>query len=297
MRLRGILPALATPLTPDLEPDEAGLRRLVQYQLEAGVVGLFACSSTGEGPMLTDEQWSRVLGWAIREVEGRVPVLAHVTDVGVPRVLDRVRRAADLGAAAVAAAAPYYYQHTDAEVIDFFVTIADRSPLPLFVYNIPQRVKTALTVEQLLALAPHPNIVGMKDSAANAVLHLEVLRRVRERDLDFTVLNGTEAYLGASVMMGGDGGLLGAANLAPRLCVELYEAAARGDIAAVRELQPRLSDLTGVFTLPGGSFAGNLKAALEMLGLCGSTVLPPLAPPTAETRAAVRALLQRHSLL
>lgn len=297
MRLRGIIPALATPLTPDLEPDEAGFRRLVQYQLEGDVVGLFACSSTGEGPMLADEQWSRVLGWAIREANGQVPVLAHVTDVGVPRVLDRVRRAADLGADAVAAAAPYYYQHTDAEVLDFFVTIADRSPLPLFVYNIPQRVKTALTVEQLLELAPHPNIAGMKDSPANAVLHLELLRRVRERHLDFTVLNGTEAYLGASVMMGGDGGLLGVANLAPRLCVELYEAAARGDAAAVRELQSRLSDLTGVFTIPGGSFAGNLKAALEMLGLCGSTVLPPLSMPTDNTRAAIRALLQRHSLL
>ncbi len=67
--------------------------------------------------------------------------------------------------------------------------------------------------------------------------------------------------------------------------------------AAVRELQSRLSDLTGVFTIPGGSFAGNLKAALEMLGLCGSTVLPPLSMPTDNTRAAIRALLQRHSLL
>lgn len=297
MRLQGIIPALATPLTPDLEPDEAGFRRLVQYQLEGGVVGLFPCSSTGEGPMLSDENWARLLGWAISEANGRVPVLAHVTDVGLPRVLDRVRRAANLGADAVAAAAPYYYQHTDAEVLGFFENLADASPLPVFVYNIPQRVKTALRVEQLLALAPHPNIAGMKDSAANAVLHLELLRRVRERELDFTVLNGTEAYLGASVMMGGDGGLLGVANLAPRLCVQLYEAAARGDAAAVRELQPRLSELTGIFTVPGCSFAGNLKAALALLGLGGDTVLPPFGTPSPEARAAIRALLERHDLL
>ncbi len=297
MQLRGIIPALATPLTPDFTPDEAGLRRLVQYQLAGGVVGLFPCSSTGEGPMLRDEDWARVTAWAVQEAAGRATVLAHVTDVGLPRVLDRVRHAADLGADAVAAAAPYYYQHTDAEVLGFFTAVADASPLPLFIYNIPSRVKTALTVEQLLALAQHPNIAGMKDSSGDATMHLNLLRRAREQALDFCVLNGTETTLGFSVLLGGDGGLVGIANLAPRLCVQLYEAATWRDAEAVRDLQARVSDLTGVFAVPGCGFAGNLKAALEMMGLCDGTVMPPFGTPSAEGRAAIKALLARHGLV
>jgi dihydrodipicolinate synthase/N-acetylneuraminate lyase len=296
-RLRGIVVALVTPLHEDYRPDEAGLRRLIQHVRAGGVSGVFACGSTGEGPMLRDEDWAAVTRWTVEEAAGQIRVLAHATEVGTLRVIDRARRAADLGADAIAVAAPYYYPHAEAEILRFYEAVADASPLPVFVYNIPSRVKTALTLSQVLRLAQHPNIVGMKDSSGDAPFHLACIHQIRSDGGPFTILNGAESFLAASVMMGGDGGVLGVANVAPRLCVDLFAAADREDLAAVRELQPRVAAVRALFALPGVGLVGAVKRALEMMGICGSTTMPPFAPASAEADAAIRDILDRCGLL
>lgn len=294
-KLRGIIPALATPLREDGRPDEAGLRRLVRYQLDGGVVGFFPCGSTGEGPMLRDDDWANVIRWVCDEVGGRVPVLAHVADTSTARVNERAKQAVDLGADAVVSTLPFYGIHAGNEPIRFFEAVADASPLPLYIYNVPQRTQVPLSADTLVALSAHPNIHGVKDSAVDPILHFDLIHRLRNSD--FTVLNGSEFFLGASVMMGGDGGLLGICNVAPKQCVELYEAAVRGDIPSVRRLQPIVSDITTIFfTKPGSSMAG-LKKAMELLGICQNYVSEPYMPTTPEQEVQVRAILERNGLL
>lgn len=294
-KLRGIIPALATPLLEDGTPDEASLRRLLHYQLDGGVVGFFIAGSTGEGPMLTDADWRTVVRITVEEVAGRVPILANVAGTGTRRSVQLAREAADLGADAAVATLPYYYVHAGAEAERFFVALADESPLPLYVYNVPQRTGFSLPADMLVRLADHPNIHGVKDSAVDPILHFDLIHLLR--NTDFTVLNGSEFFLGASVMMGGDGGLLGICNVCPALCVELYEAAAQGDIPAVRNLQPRVSDVTTVFfTKPGSPIAG-LKKALELLGLCGPWTSHPFTPTTPEQETDIRKILERNGLL
>lgn len=294
-KLRGILPALATPLLSDGSPDEEGLRKLVAHQLDNGVSGFFPCGSTGEGPMLTDDAWRTVIRVVVSQVAGRVPVLANVADTGTARTIQRARQAAELGADAVVTTLPFYYVHAGDEARRFFTQVADHAPVPLFIYNVPQRTGYSLPADLLVELAGHPDIHGVKDSAVDPILHFELIDRLHASD--FTVLNGSEFFLGASVMMGGDGGLLGICNVCPKLCVELYEAAQRGDIPAVRRLQPMVSDVTKIFfTGPGSSLSG-LKRAMEMLGLCGPWTSHPFLPTTVEQDAAIRTILERNGLL
>lgn len=294
-KLHGILPALATPLLEDGSPDEASLRKLVRHQLENGVAGFFPCGSTGEGPMLTDEAWRTVIGIVVSEVAGQVPVLANVADTGTARTIQRARQAAELGADAVVTTLPFYYVHAGQEARQFFTEVADNAPLPLFIYNVPQRTGFNLPADMLVELAGHPNIHGVKDSAVDPILHFELIDRLRTTD--FTVLNGSEFFLGASVIMGGDGGLLGICNVCPKLCVELYEAAAQGDIPAVRRLQPIVSDITKIFFTQPGSALSGLKKAMEMLGLCGPWTSHPFVPTTAEQDTVIRNILERNGLL
>ncbi|MEN6401987.1 MAG: dihydrodipicolinate synthase family protein [Armatimonadia bacterium] len=294
-KLRGIIPALATPLLEDGKPDEAGLRKLVQLQLEGGVAGFFPCGSTGEGPMFPEEDWATVIRIVCEEAGGKVPVLAHVAEPGTERVIERAKRAVDLGADAVVSTLPYYYVHAGREAVRFFTAVADASPLPLFVYNVPQRTQVPLSADLLVELSEHPNILGVKDSAVDPILHFDLIHRLRNSD--FTVLNGSEFFLGASVMMGGDGGLLGICNLIPKLCVELYEAAARGDIPAVRKLQPQVSDVTTVFFAKGGSALAALKKAMEMMGICQRWTSHPFLPTTPEGDEEIRGILERNGLL
>jgi 2-dehydro-3-deoxy-D-pentonate aldolase len=294
-KLRGIIPALATPLLENGEPDEAGIRKLVEYQLDNGVVGFFPCGSTGEGPMLRDEDWRQVIGTVVSAVAGRAPILANVADTGTRRAIERAQTAAELGADAVVATLPFYYVHGGQEASRFFIELADHSPLPLYIYNVPQRTGFNLPADLLVQLSEHPNIHGVKDSAVDPILHFELIDRLR--NTDFTVLNGCEFFIGASVMMGGDGGLLGICNLAPKLCTELYAAATQGDIPAVRRLQPMVSDLTKISFTEGGSALSALKKALEMLDLCGPWSSHPFTPTTMEQEATIRLILERNGLL
>jgi dihydrodipicolinate synthase/N-acetylneuraminate lyase len=294
-KLKGIIPALATPLHEDGSPDEAGVRRLTQHQLDGGVSGFFVGGSTGEGPILRDEDWRLVHEWVIDQVGGKVPILAHCADVGTARAIDRAKAAADFGADAAVATLPYYYVHQGREAVRFFVELADASPLPVYIYNVPQRTQVNLSADILQELSQHPNIHGVKDSAVDPILHFDLIHRMRETD--FTVLNGCEFFCGASVMMGGDGGLLGICNVCPKLCVDLYEAAAQGDIPAVRRLQPLVSDVTTVFFTQGGSALSALKWALHLMGICGPTASAPFTPTTPEQQAAIKTILERNGLL
>lgn len=293
--LRGVLPALATPLTAEGRANEAAIRKLTQFQLANGVSGLFVCGSMGEGPMLCDDDWRQTLAWVITETASQVPVLANVADTSTMRAIARTRQAMELGADAVVSTLPYYYVHAGLEAERYFTELADASPLPLYIYNLPQRTQVQLSADLLEKLATHPNIKGVKDSSVDPILHFELIRRMQKAD--FVVLNGCEFFAGASILMGGDGVLLGVCNLCPRLCVDLYEAAQRGEVAEVRRLQTMVSDVTGAFFVAGVSLLSALKCALHLMGIGGPTSASPFAPVTAAQTAQIQAILSRNGLL
>lgn len=272
LKLEGVIVPLLTPLDAGELLDEAGLERLIEYALGEGASGVLTLGTTGEFALLRHAVRARVVDTVVRVVAGRVPVLAGISEAGTRRAVEFGHEVVALGADAVVATAPYYFTHSQSELCGHFTAIADEVAAPLFIYNVPQRVKTAIEPATVRRLAEHPNVVGLKDSSGDLRLFEEFLR-VRESRPDFLVTQGGEAGAGAGVLLGADALVLGPSNVAPRLCRELFEAARRGDAEATRASQARLDELCAIYRHKSG-LAG-MKAALHLLGLCAPTACEP----------------------
>jgi dihydrodipicolinate synthase/N-acetylneuraminate lyase len=268
---------MVTPLNRRDELDIEGLERLVNYQVDAGVAGLFVLGTTGEGPSLSYRLRYELVERTCEFVAGRVPVLVGVTDTSMEEALELSRFSKNAGASAVVAAPPYYFAVGQTEVGDFLWELAGESALPMFVYNIPPCVKLSLTYETVERMTGHKNICGVKDSAGDidAYGKLLELRSVRP---DWTFLIGPEHLTAASVLMGGDGGVNGGANLYPSLFVKIFHAADQRDQAEIDRLQSEIDKLQALYTIVGGGAAGylrGLKCALAAAGICSDELAPP----------------------
>ncbi len=272
-RFHGIVPPLATPLLDRDTLDIDGLERLVEHVLAGGVQGLFVLGTTGEGPMLPYGVRRDLVSRTLRQVAGRVPVLVGITDTVLSESLALARLASEQGAAAVVAAAPYYFPAGREPLERWARTLASGLPLPLVLYNMPEMVKVVLPVDTVRRLADLPGIVGIKDSGGDLGVFDGYARVVRDVRPDWSLLIGPEQMLPQAHGLGGHGGVCGGANVAPHLFVGLQQALERGDETLAASLQRQvlsLGRLYGVGTEPCRVVVG-IKAALRELGICGDT--------------------------
>ena len=296
--LRGIVPPLVTPLLESERLDVAALERQLERILAGGVAGVFALGSSGEAPSLSLELRREVIAATCRLVRGRVPVLVGVTDTAPAHSLALAAAAADAGAQAVVLSVPYYFPPDQAELEALARRLARESPLPVFLYNIPQYTKAAYEVPTVRRLAAEPRILGIKDSSGDLAYFRGLTAIARER-ADWTVLMGPEELLVEGIALGGHGGVNGGALIWPQLLVDLCAAALAGDTARVAELQPRLHGLGRIYRVsahPAGVFKA-LKCALALLGVCAERMAAPLQPLPADERAQIRAILVECGLL
>lgn len=276
--LKGIIPPLLTPLLDRDRLDCNGLERLLEHVLDGGVHGVFLLGTSGEAPSLTHRLQREVVQRAVRDIGGRVPVLVGITDSCIDESLNLARFAADEGADAVVLAAPYYFPMHQADLITYVRALAAELPLPLYLYNMPSHSKVAFEVDTVRQLMDLPNLAGIKDSSAQMLYFQKLVALAELRD-DFTVLMGPEELMAESVMMGGDGGVCGGANLAPELYVQLYEAAVTGDLREVQRLQHQVLRLSRAVYEVGAAPTGYLtgvKTAASLLGLCSPRLAEPL---------------------
>jgi dihydrodipicolinate synthase/N-acetylneuraminate lyase len=290
--LCGIIPPLVTPLKDPDTLDVDGLERLIEHQLAGGVAGLFILGSTGEAPHLSYHLRRELIERTCQQAALRVPVLVGVTDTSLVEAVALARHAADAGAHAIVSASVYYFPLSQGELLGYCRSLANRSPLPLFLYNMPALTKVRFEPDTVRRLMDASNIVGIKDSSGDMLLFHQLLTLGRER-ADWTTLMGPEELLAEAVLMGGHGGVSGGANLMPRLYVQLYGAAMAGDLAEVRRLQERLLNLGRIYrVVSGGSaYLRGLKCALSVAALCDDALAEPLERLAGEEREAVRRLL------
>jgi len=294
--LRGVIPPVATPLTEERKVDEPGLRRLVRHVLDGGACALFVMGSTGEFSAFTREVRRSIIEMVIDEVAGRVPILAGVSDSGSELAALNAKDAEAAGADAVVLTMPYYFPaSTDRDALDHFRCVAGSTGLPLIMYNVPRAVKSAIGVDSVVQLAEEGTVVAIKDSSTDFT-HFQQLILSLSHLPHFRIFQGSEFQMGASVLMGAHGGVLGISNVAPRLCVQLYEAASSGNIDLTRELQRKVTAVSQVFWA-GESTLGGLKAAISMLGICGPTPTMPIQPVSAEPRKKIRKILEDCGLI
>lgn len=275
--IKGIIPPMITPLKSNDHLDCEGAVRLTEHMIAGGVHAIFLLGTTGEAQSLTYGVRYEFVELVCKQVAGRIPVLVGITDTCIDESIRLAEHAKKCGAAGVVAAAPYYFAPSQQEMIEYFSALADASPLPLYLYNMPSHVKVFLEPKTVKALAAHKNIVGLKDSSAN-MNYFETLLYELGGTENFALYVGPEELTGESVLMGGDGGINGGANMFPKLYVAMYEAAQKNDIARVRELQRAIMKISTTFYSVGkygSSYLKGVKCALSILGLCDDYLAYP----------------------
>ena len=288
--VQGVVPPMVTPLKSDGTLDAAGTERLVEHILAGGVHGLFLLGTTGEAPDLPYEVRRELVERVCRQVNGRVPVLVGITDTVFSESLKLAEFAKSCGAAALVAAPPYYFAAGQPELIAYYTRLADRVPLPLYLYNMPSQVKVMIEVKTAVELAKHPNIVGLKDSSGNIGYFNACRYHLRDRK-DFAILMGPEEAMGEVVLMGASGGVAGGANIFPKTFVDIYDAAVAKDVDRVRALQERIMRVSSLIYGVGhhnSSFVKGVKCALSLMGICSDTLAAPREPFNETDRELIR---------
>jgi dihydrodipicolinate synthase/N-acetylneuraminate lyase len=292
--LCGIIPPMVTPLLDRDTLDVAGLERLIEHILGGGVHGLFILGTTGETPSLSHRIRHELIERVCAQVHGRVPVLVGITDTSFVESVEIAHKARQVGAQALVLAPPYYFPAGQAELLEYLGHLLRELPLPLFLYNMPNRPQPAFEPKTVRTAADMPGVVGLKDSSASMVYFRQVQHLLEDRP-EFTLLMGPEQLLAESVLLGAHGGVCGGANLLPRLYVDLYEAARAKDLARVETLHRvvmRIDSTIYSVGRYGSSFLKGLKCALSCLGICSDF----LAEPFHRFRDPEREIIRQHMI-
>jgi 4-hydroxy-tetrahydrodipicolinate synthase len=219
---------------------EDTFREFVEWQISEGSDGLVPCGTTGEVATLNDEEHRAVIAITVQVANGRVPVIAGCGTNSTAVSIERIRAAADLGADAALCVVPYYNKPSQAGLEAHFTAIADASPIPIVVYNVPSRTVADISVDTLAKISRHPKIVAVKDATGN-------LARVSDQRLqcgeDFCQLSGNDDMALGFNAMGGVGCISVSANVAPRMCADFQKAMRERRWDDALKLQDRLYPL------------------------------------------------------
>ena len=300
--IRGVIVPILTPLNNDETVDVPSLRRLVNYLIDSGAHGIWVSGTTGEFANLSDKQRLISIETVVDEVAGRVPIIGNVSAASTQLSLNMALAVQEMGLDGVAVTPPYYYPNAQDELLDHYRYISDRSGLPLWVYNIPSTVKTAITPGTVATLASEGAVVGIKDSSGAGELLAELNILCEQGDLKLMRFLGTVFRITVAGGVGVDGVIPGLANLAANASARGWEAGEAGDAATVRECNAKLLIAGKIATLAKGgganaaSFAA-MKSALKMMGvLDNDTVSRPLRPLTEDEKKGIPAILEELGL-
>jgi len=298
-RLRGAFTALVTPFATDGTFDEAAFRRLVAWQVMAGIDGLVPVGTTGESPTLTAVERDRCIQIAVETVNERpsrtrIPVIAGTGSNDTRSSIEATRRAAALGADAALIVTPYYNRPDQRMLEAHFRAIADEGGLPIIVYNVPGRTGANVEADTFLRLAEHPRVVAVKEASGN-IEQLAVICRDRPRDV--AVLSGDDAATLPILAMGGDGVISVASNQIPGEMSALVHAWHAGDWGEARRIHDRWLPLMRA-NFQGAPNPVPAKAAMLAMGLLDTDATrQPLLPMDAAPRERLTTLLRTLGLV
>ena len=291
-RLEGIVAPMASALTRDEKIDVKSTRALVDFLIEGGIDGLFPLGTSGEFALFDREERKLVVETVVDQTNGRVPVLAGVSDPGLENVLAFAKDAEDSGADAIVATPPYYYTTGEDGLFSHFETIARKSGLPLVVYNIPEWTHLFVPPSVIRQLAEKRLIVGMKYTEYNL---LNLLRFLKVAGKRIAIFAGSDAMTFTNLEFGGSGGVIGVANVAPKLASSVFDEFRQGNQEAARLAQWKL--LPVIEAISVGRFPAGLKEAMRMVGMPVGGVKSPLQPLTEDERKSVADFLREAGLL
>jgi 4-hydroxy-tetrahydrodipicolinate synthase len=269
--IKGIIPAMITPMTEGEELDEKGFETITNGLIEAGVHGIFSVGTAGEFWALSVEEKKRVYQWTADVVDKRVPTYAGTSANSTREAIQLSELAQAAGIDCLSVLTPSYITPTQDQMFAHYAAVARSVDIPILLYNLPARTGNALAMDTVMRLAENfENIVGIKDSSGDFSSAMAYLSRVPK---GFRFIMGNDALIMPAIMQGAAGAIAATANVAPELAVGIYNSVIDGDLEAAKDFQKRLTPVRKAFTL--GTHPAMLKAGAEMVGYAGG---PPRAP-------------------
>ena len=284
--------ALVTPMLPDGSLDFDSYRKLIDWHAQEGTDALVVVGTSGESPTVSVEEHSELIRVAVEYSAGRMPIIAGVGGNSTDEAIELSRYAKKVGAQAGLSVVPYYNKPTQEGMYRHFRAISEAVDLPAILYNVPGRTSADLSNETILRLAQVPGIIGIKDATGDIARGGWLLHH---KPAEFQVFSGDDPTAASLILLGARGNISVTANVAPRLMHELCAAALQGNVAVVRELNGRLSQLNKVLFVESNPIP--VKWAVAEMGLSKLGYRLPLTPLSEQFHAVVRNSLKDVGLI
>ncbi len=292
-----ITPAV-TPMTAEGHIDEKGAAALYEHLIAGGVDAVLVLGSIGEFFALPQEEKRRLISLAVRQISGRLPVIAGTSDMLFENVVSLSEYALAEGADAVIVVSPYYFRLEQEQIEAYYDALASRVNGRIYLYNFPERTGYSISPETVRKLAlKHPNIVGCKDTIAGMDHTRELIRAVKPLRPDFEIYSGFDDNFAHNVLSGGDGCIAGLSNVAPEVCSRWARAVNESDWKEASALQQKIDRLMDIYQV-GSPFIPFIKQAVAMRGVpVSSEVGFPFPAVTEEQQEKLREIMIREGLL
>lgn len=290
--ITGSIVAIVTPMQEDGSLDLPRFRSLIDFHIQEGTDGIVVVGTTGESPTVNVEEHCELIRVAVEHSAGRIPVIAGTGANSTSEAIELTEFSRKAGAVAGLSVVPYYNRPTQEGMYQHFRTIAEASPLPMILYNVPGRTVADLSNDTALRLAEIPNIIGIKDATGNIDRACDLVARAPK---DFALYTGDDMTAMAFIMHGGHGTISVTANVAPRLMHELCVAAIAGDVKKAMEIQFKLMPVHKQLFVEANPIP--VKWAAARMGLCGGTLRLPMTPLSKANEPVVEQALKSAGLL
>ena len=287
----GAATAIVTPFIGN-EVDYEQFGRLIEWQIAEGIDAIVACGTTGEGSTLTDEEHRAVIEYAVKKVNGRVPVIAGTGSNDTAYAVDLTKFACEVGADAMLLVTPYYNKATQKGLIKSFEVVADASTKPCILYNVPSRTGCNLLPASAAVLADHPNIVAIKEACGNISQIAELASLVRGK---MDIYSGNDDQIVPVLSLGGKGVISVLSNLMPKATSQMCHKFFAGDVAGSREMQLDLLELVNALFCEVNPIP--VKAAMAAMGFGENSLRLPLTPMEPQNAEKLYALMRKEGLI
>lgn len=290
--LEGSIVALVTPFCADGRIDFAALKRLVDFHLQNNTDAILVLGTTGESATMTDEEDNAVVAAVVKQVAGRIPVIAGSGSNSTATMLDKSLSYQRLGADGLLTITPYYNKSNEEGIYQHFKTVADAVDIPCILYNIPGRCGCGISKYNVERLAAHPNVMGIKEASGNVAFAASIAHLLSD---DFRMYSGEDALTVPLMSLGASGTISVWADVQPALVHEMCHTYLDGNVERAREIQiagqPLIQALfSEVNPIP-------VKEALSQMGLLDLHYRMPLMPMADNTRAALLAALKEADII
>ncbi|WP_038369435.1 4-hydroxy-tetrahydrodipicolinate synthase [Brackiella oedipodis] len=293
INFKGSIPALITPMFANGEVDYDSFQALIDWHIQEGSDALVIAGTSGESPTVSVEEHIHLIKEAVEYAAGRIPIIAGVGANSTKEAIHLQNNAYDAGAQAGLSVCPYYNKPTQEGMYQHFKTIAEHSPLPTLLYNVPGRTVANMSNDTILRLAEIPNIIGIKEASGDIARLGDLFSR---KPQDFQVISGDDPTAAALILLGGQANISVTANVAPKLMHQLCMAASQGDIATVQRLNNKLSPLNSALFCEANPIP--VKFALYKIGKTAELGYRlPLCQPSEQSQQTIIKALEAVELL